>query len=275
MNVVTSVSPHNATPDLLTGLTPLPRESESSRAELTTRLLQEAAATDDELEIKRLQDEVVVLNMAVAQSIAARYRGKGVSSEDLLQVGYMGLLKAARGFDPSNGADFLSYAIPTVRGEVRRYFRDLGWVVRPPRRIQELQSQISGATRKLRQTLGRSPKPREVAQYLEAPVEDVIEALGADRCFAPTSLDQPVGADGSSTLGEFLSGEEHDMDAAEARVMLAPAVRSLCDRDRRILYLRFFRQFTQAQIAEDIGVTQMQVSRLLSRILTDLRGRLD
>jgi RNA polymerase sigma-B factor len=127
----------------------------------------------------------------------------------------------------------------------------------------------------LNQSLGRSPRPNEVAQYLEVPVEDVIEALSADGCFTPTSLDMPVGEDATGTLGELIADEDRHMSAAEARVMLAPAVKNLEERDRRILYLRFFKQWTQEQIAKDIGVTQMQVSRLLSRILTDLRGQLD
>jgi len=267
-------SEHRRT-DAYAGVAPGPSLSDEDRAATTARLLAQAAETDDELEAKRLQDEVVVLNMAVAQAITARYRGRGVPGDDLLQVAYMGLLKAARGFDPTVGREFLSYAIPTVKGEVKRYFRDLGWMVRPPRRIQELQAQVSAAMRELRQTLGRSPRPSEVAQFLEVPVEEVIESLGADGCFTPASLDQPVTDDSNATLGDFVPDVDEEMSAAEARVMLAPAVRELGERDQRILYLRFFKQMSQAQIAEDIGVTQMQVSRLLSRILAELRGRLD
>jgi len=245
------------------------------RQETTARLLQQAHETTDDQERKRLQDEVVVLNMRVADAIAGRYRGKGVSNEDLNQVAYMGLCKAVQGFDPSFERDFLSYAVPTVKGEIKRYFRDHGWTVRPPRRIQELQAQVSSALAELTHDLGRSPRPTEVAQFLEVPIEAVIEALAADGCFTPTSLDAPVGEDGGSTIGDFLSHEDADMSAAEARVLLAPAVQALCERDQRVLYLRFFKQCTQEQIAQDIGVTQMQVSRILQRILKELRGQLD
>jgi RNA polymerase sigma-B factor len=260
-----------------TGTFPAPTEpvpSEDRRA-LTARLLHQLAETTEETERLRLQDEVVVLNMGIARAIASRYRGKGIADEDLSQAAYMALLKAARGFDPSFEREFLSYAIPTIQGEVKRQFRDYGWMVRPPRPIQKLQSEVSNAMGDLTQTLGRSPRVSEVAQFLELPVDDVVEALSADGCYSPTSLDTPVGEDGSGTLGDLISADDHETSAAEARVMLAPAVQQLSDRDRRVLYLRFFKQHTQARIAEDIGVTQMQVCRILSRVLHELRGQID
>jgi RNA polymerase sigma-B factor len=164
--------------------------------------------------------------------------------------------------------------VPTVTGEVKRYFRDFGWAVRPPRRVQELQGSIAKLSSELTQKLGRSPKPTEVARALGIDVESVIEALAADGAFTPASLDVPVGEDGAATLGDLMPGEETELSSAEARVVLGPAVRRLADRDRRILELRFFEGWTQEQIAQDIGVTQMQVSRLLSRILKDLRAEL-
>jgi RNA polymerase sigma-B factor len=249
--------------------------SDDDRRRRTRELLHAAAATTDEVERKRLHDEVIVLNMVIAKGIAAKYRGRGISNDDLTQVACIGLCKAVRAFDPAFGKEFLAYAVPTIRGEVKRHFRDHGWTVRPPRGIQELQGRVSAALGELTQDLGRSPRPNEVAQYLEVPLEEIIEALSADGCFTPTSLDVPVGDGQSGSLGDWISTEDSDLDAAEARVMLAPAVQELSPRDRRILYLRFFRQWTQQQIAEDIGVTQMQVSRLLSRILGELRGRLE
>jgi RNA polymerase sigma-B factor len=248
--------------------------SEADRSEITARLLAQIASTSDETEQKRLRDEVIVLNMGVARAIAARYRDRGIAKDDLLQAAYVGLVKAVQGFDPSFERDFLSYAVPTVTGEVKRYFRDFGWTVRPPRRVQELQAQISRASAELFQNLHRSPKPSEVAEYLSIDVDSVIEALAADGCFTPASLDVPVGEDGSSSLGELIGGDDADLGRAEARILLAPAVRRLKPRDRRILELRFFHGWTQEQIAKDIGVTQMQVSRLLARILSDLRAEL-
>jgi len=256
---------------------PVPAESvpaESDRGEITARLLSQIAAAGDHVESKRLQDEVVVVNMGVARAIASRYRDRGVGQEDLLQAAYVGLVKAVHGFDPSYERDFLSYAVPTVTGEVKRYFRDYGWTVRPPRRVQELQAQISRAASELTQNLHRSPRPSEVAEFLGVEIDSVIEALAADGCFTPASLDVPVGEDGATSLGELLGEDDVDLARAEARILLAPAVRRLCTRDRRILELRFFHGWTQEQIAGDIGVTQMQVSRLLARILNDLRAEL-
>lgn len=247
---------------------------ENHRSEITARLLSQIAETTDDVEGKRLRDEVVVLNMGVARAIASRYRDRGISKDDLMQAAYVGLVKAVQGFDPSFERDFLSYAVPTVTGEVKRYFRDFGWTVRPPRRVQELQSQISRASAELSQELHRSPKTSEVAEHLNVDIDSVIEALAADGCFTPASLDVPVGEDGSTSLGELIGHDDADLGRAEARIMLAPAVRQLAPRDRRILELRFFKGCTQEQIARDIGVTQMQVSRLLARILADLREEL-
>lgn len=241
---------------------------------MTASLLRQLAQSTDEFEQKDLRDQVVVINMGVARAIASRYRDRGISADDLLQAAYVGLVKAAQGFDPSFERDFLSYAVPTVTGEVKRYFRDFGWTVRPPRRVQELQSQISRASSQLSQTLQRSPRPNEVAELLGVEVDAVIEALAADGCFTPASLDVPVGEDGSTSLGDLLGGDDSDLGRAEARILLGPAVRRLVPRDRRILELRFFHGWTQDQIAGDIGVTQMQVSRLLARILSDLRTEL-
>ena len=252
------------------------RASVREHRSTTTRcLLEQASQTHHEHERRRLLDEVVTVNMEVARSISARYRGRGVSDEDLAQVAYVGLVRAARDFDPSFDRDFLAYAVPTIRGEVRKYFRDRAWAVRPPRRLQELQPQLAVARQELGQELGRSPRPAEVADHLGVDEEEVIEALAANGCFSPTSLDRSVGEDGSSTLADLLGAEDSRLAAAEARLVLAPVMESLSDRDRHIVYLRFFSQLTQREIADDIGVTQMQVSRLLTRILLQLRKALE
>ena len=254
--------------DLLAGVTP------QNRTRVSAQLLERAAAETDPLERKRLQDEVVVLHMGLARAIAARYRGRGIADDDLTQAASMALLKAARNFDPARGVEFLTYAVVTMKGEVKRQFRDFGWMVRPPRPIQKLQADLSRADSELTHLLGRSPKVGEVAAHLGVAEEDVLEALSADGCFTPTSLDAPVGSDGTGVLGDLLPCDDSAMNDAEARVMLAPAVRELPEREREILYLRFFKQQTQAQIASEVGVTQMQVSRILARVLTQLRGRL-
>ena len=248
--------------------------SPETRGAISTRLLTQAASERDLLERKRLQDEVVVMHMGLARAIAARYRGRGIADDDLVQAATMALLKAARNFDPSHGAEFLTYAVVTMKGEVKRQFRDFGWMVRPPRPIQKMQADVAHAESELTQTLGRSPRVREVAEHLGSTEDEVLEALSADGCFTPTSLDLPAGEQGNGVLGDPLAGENTALEEAEARVMLMPAVKALAERDRKVLYLRFFRQQTQSQIAEEIGVTQMQVSRILSRVLGQLRGEL-
>jgi len=247
---------------------------DADRGVKTANLLNQISASTDPLEQDRLREEVVVLNMSVARAIAQRYARRGIAADDLVQVAYVGLVKAVNGFDPSHERDFLSYAVPTITGEVKRYFRDFGWTVRPPRRIQELQGQISRTSADLAHQLGRSARPSEVAASLGVDVESVIEALAVDGAFTPASLDVPVGEEGSASLGDLIGGEDHDLMRAETRLMLGPVVRRLGARDRRILELRFFEGWTQEQIARDIGVTQMQVSRLLARILSDLRAEL-
>jgi RNA polymerase sigma-B factor len=253
-------------------------EDRALRAERTTELLDRlntAREQGDSVEHDRLVEELVLINLGIAHAIATRYRGRGLNGEDLEQVARLGLVKAAHGFDTTRQNDFLAYAVPTIRGEVRKHFRDQGWMVRPPRRIQELQSRIAAAGAELTQTLGRSPRPSEVAEHLGEELEDVQDALAADGCFSPSSLDRPAREDGgTATVGDLLPDDDHDQEAAEARVALAPVVRRLSERDRRILHLRFFSGWTQEEIARDIGVTQMHVSRLLARILADLREQL-
>ena len=222
---------------------------------------------------RQLTDQLIVANAGVARSMASRYRNRGIDLDDLEQVALLGLTKAAQRFDPDAGHDFLSYAVPTIRGELRRYFRDAGWMVRPPRRVQELQSRISRAQRELESRLGRSPRPSEVALHLDEDLDAVVEALTADGCFMPTSLDGPVG-DGSATLGDLLADQDAALDSAEARVVLEPVVGRLPERDRLILQLRFIEERTQQEIAESVGLTQAQVSRVLTRILAGLRSQL-
>lgn len=211
--------------------------------------------------------------MDMARSVAGRYWGRGESSEDLAQVAYLGLMKAIHGYDPKRG-DFRSYAIPTIAGEVKRHFRDRSWAVRAPRWIQELQADISAVSDELMQELRRPPRPDELAGRLDVTEDEVIQALSADGCFTPSSLDVRGPTGDGYALAERLGSEDPDMDRAEIRVALAPLIEELSERDRRIIALRFFQGWTQTQIASDLGVTQMQVSRLLSRILENLRVQL-
>jgi RNA polymerase sigma-B factor len=250
-----------------------PLASTEERAERTHALLLRCVEASGE-ELERLHEEIVLINVEVAESIVMRYRNRGVPVEDLVQVACLGLVKAARGFDPVKSDNFLGYAVPTILGEVKRFFRDNAWAVRPPRRIQELQAEIAAASAQLMQDTGRVPTPSTVAQQLEIDVKDVIEALSADGCFAPTSLDRPPRDDETNPLADSLGGDDPGYTHAEAVVALRPLCQNLTERERRIVYLRFFHEWTQARIAEEFGVTQMQVSRLLTRIFAKLREQL-
>ena len=239
----------------------------------STRLLFEQARHETNGRRRSIEGRIVELNMTVAADCARRYRGRGIATDDLDQVAYLGLVKAVRAFDPDRGHDFLSFAVPTIRGELRRHFRDHGWALRPPRSIQELQTRILAVEGDLAQELGRSPRPSDLARHLDVDLEQVLDALGANGCFTPASLDAPT-PEGEDAIGERLGVLDLAFDEAETRVTLAAVLRGLTPRERRILELRFFGGYTQAEIGADIGVTQMQVSRLLDRILTRLRTRL-
>jgi RNA polymerase sigma-B factor len=241
------------------------------RAERTDEVLDQLDVAGGTAQRRELIDELIRLNMPVARSIAVRYRRRGIADEDLEQVAYLALVRVAHSYDHASGNDFLSYAVPSIRGEVRRHFRDVGWMVRPPRRVQELQSRIAATESALASELGHPPTTGELADELDEDEDDVAEALAANGCFTPTSLDQVVHQDAGGSLGDQLGDEEAGLAAAEARVVLAPALRRLGERDRKIIRMRFFGQRTQQEIADEIGVTQMQVSRLLGRICRQLR----
>jgi RNA polymerase sigma-B factor len=243
-----------------------------SRRDATERLLALAAAAEGD-ERRRLEDQVVEVNLQIAIDVARRYRSRGVPIEDLEQVACLGLVKAARGFDPERANDFLSYAVPTIRGEVRRYFRDHGWTVRPPRTVQQAQSRITAVESALCQELGRAPRPSEIAERLDLDLDLVVEALAANGCFSPTSLDAtPVGAENG--IGDRLGEDDPSFDSAEARVALKPLLAHLDRREQIMLEMRFFKGATQSEIGEVLGITQMQVSRLLSALLARLRDEL-
>jgi RNA polymerase sigma-B factor len=248
--------------------------SSEDRATRTAELLAQAADADP-VQAEQLYEQVVLLNVEVAESIVMRYRNRGVPIEDLVQVACVGLIKAARGFDISKSSNFLSYAVPTILGEVKRFFRDNAWVVKPPRRVQELQAQISSASARMMHDSGKAPTPSEVAEALGVDTSQVAEALAADGCYSPSSLDRTMLAgDDGTQLSDLIGEDDLGFERAEVLVALQPLCRQLSERDRRIVYLRFFCEWTQARIAEEFGVTQMQISRLLSRILNRLREEL-
>lgn len=263
--------------------TPVPADvpalTSAERRDRTARALALASRARSAARREALVHYAVRINMPIARELAGRYAGRGVDRDDLTQVAFTALTRATRNFRADLHTDLLSYAVPSIRGELKKYFRDHGWVIRPPRHIQEAQPLIVRAESELAQQLGRSPKPSEMAAHLGLDIQEVIEAMSAGGCFAPASLDRLLSVDndvgtGPGTLADVL-GEAGEAPTAETRLVLAPVVRRLPERDQQILYLRFFEERTQQEIGEAIGVTQMQVSRLLSRILRDLRRGLD
>jgi RNA polymerase sigma-B factor len=243
------------------------------RAERTRVLLAAAAASESPSARKELEERVIETNLDVAEQLAARYRRRGVPDEDLKQVASLALVKAVRRYEYAPDRDFLSFAVPTIRGELRRYFRDVGWTIRPPRPVQEAQSLIGRAEGELLQRLGRAPRPSEIAEHLDLDLDLVIEALSANGCFNPTSLESTTQAD-AGHVSACLGQDEAGFDIAETRAVLIPLLEHLTDRERIMLEMRFYRGATQAEIGQTIGVTQMQVSRLLSDLMARLRAQL-
>jgi RNA polymerase sigma-B factor len=224
-----------------------------------------------------LRERVIAEYMSYARHLALRYAAAGRSVDDLRQVAYVGLIKAVDNFDPEFGAAFLSYATPTILGELKRYFRDHTWAVHVPRRIQELNGQVQPVTEALTQHLRREPTIREIAGILVAEPGEVLDAINAAGLHFLDSLDLPVSVDQSTSLsyGDLIGAEDPGMQNVVDRETLRPLLAGLPARDKRILHLSFFGDMSQAQIGSELGVSQMQISRLLSSILLRLREGVD
>lgn len=247
----------------------------AARETATRELMERRAASTAEDERQEILEQVVELNLEMAKGIARRFRGRGAEADDLEQVAYLGLVKAAHHYRLEAETPFIGFAIPTIRGEVKRYFRDCAWTVRIPRRLQEMQGTIANKLPELEQELNREPTPVELAAHLEVEVTEVEQALAAKGCFNVLSLDRPADADAELTLADVVADDDDaSIDQLETVEMLEPVLAGLGARDRRILQLRFIEGWTQSEIGSDIGVSQMQVSRVLRRILDDLREKL-
>ncbi len=222
------------------------------------------------------RDELVHLHLPLVEHCARRFRNRGEPLDDLVQVGTIGLLKAVDRFDTQRGVEFSTYATPTIIGEIKRHFRDKGWAIRVPRRLQELRMQIGGTGAELTQRLGRSPTPRELAEAIGCSVEEIVEGLESSNAYATLSLDAGDRSDdGPASMLESIGVDDANLEQVEVRESLKPLLDQLDPREKRILLLRFFKNMTQSQIAEEIGVSQMHVSRLLSRTLEQLRTSLE
>jgi RNA polymerase sigma-B factor len=249
----------------MTGLAPGSRddtrgEDDAEVLELFSQLAENAAAR--ELLVARFQ--------SLAGYLARRFAGRGEALEDLTQVANVGLLAAIDRFDPSREVRFATYAAATIVGELKRHLRDKAWAVRVPRKLQELGIHVNQTLPTLTQELGRSPTIREIADRLGASSEEILEAMDAARAFSAASLDEPI-RDTGTTAGETLGDRDASLELTEQWASVAPAVRDLPERERRVLFLRFFKGMTQTEIAHDIGVSQMHVSRILAQTLTRLR----
>jgi RNA polymerase sigma-B factor len=222
------------------------------------------------------REGLVALHLPLVEHCARRFRNRGEPFEDLVQVGTIGLIKSIDRFDLERRVEFSTYATPTIIGEIKRYFRDRGWAIRVPRRLQELRMQIGSTTADLTQTLGRSPTPRELAETIGCTVEEIIEGIESGNAYSTLSLDaaDDGGEEGGVSMLDLIGLDDEELEQIEIRESIKPLLEALPSREKRILLLRFFKNKTQSEIAAEIGVSQMHVSRLLSRTLEQLRGSL-
>ena len=223
----------------------------------------------------QLREALVERFLPLARSIARRYARGSEPLDDLVQVASVGLLKALDRYSPDRGVAFSSYAVPTIAGELRRYFRDRTWSVRPPRGLQERALAVEKSTVELTNRLGRSPTVRQIGQALELEDEEVLEAMEALRAGHATSLSAPRGSDeeGDQTLGDTLGSEEQGFELAEHRVVYEQLADTLTARERLVVELRFGKDLTQEEIGKRVGVSQMQVSRVLRQALAKLEAQ--
>ena len=225
---------------------------------------------DGDLHARRV---LIERSLPLARSLARRYEGRGESLEDLVQVASVGLVKAIDRFDPERGLSFSSYAVPTMLGELRRYFRDSAWALHVPREMQERVLETHAAVERLSAELGRSPSPQQVAEELELPVEEVLEAIAANAAYETAPLDMPLGGDDErQTIAETFGETDERFELIDGRTSIGRALKTLPARKRLILHLRFVEDLTQSQIAQRIGVSQMQVSRLIRQALEQVRA---
>jgi RNA polymerase sigma-B factor len=229
---------------------------------------------DGSPEKAELRNRLVRMHLPLVEHLARRFRNRGEPLDDLTQVATIGLIKSVDRFDPERGVEFSTYATPTVVGEIKRHFRDKGWAVRVPRRLQELRLSLTSATAELSQQHGRSPTVHELAERLAISEEEVLEGLESANAYSTLSLDVPDTDDESPAVADTLGSEDVALEGVEYRESLKPLLEDLPPREKRILLLRFFGNMTQSQIAQEVGISQMHVSRLLARTLAQLREKL-
>jgi RNA polymerase sigma-B factor len=238
-------------------------------------LAEYADLPEDDPRRERVRERLVHGFLPVARNIARRFARRGEPTDDLEQVASLGLLHAIERFDPGRERDFLSYAVPTIMGEVRRHFRDSAWSVRTPRSVKDRYVAVGSATASMSQRLGRAPTAAELAEHLNMTRDEVAEAISAHGSYQPASLDESLGSGDDSALVDILGVVDGELDRVEIRSLVGSLVRDLPERERTMLALRFVHEKTQAEIAAVLCISQMHVSRLLSRTLAALRDQIE
>ncbi|GGX06416.1 SigB/SigF/SigG family RNA polymerase sigma factor [Streptomyces lomondensis] len=233
-----------------------------------------AALEEGTREYQYARNTLIEMNMSLVRFAARRFRSRGQDMEDVVQVGIIGLIKAIDRFEVSREVQFTSFAVPYIVGEIKRFFRDTSWSVHVPRRLQEARAELARATDELSTRLGRAPRTSELADLMDLTEEEVVEVQIAANGFTAASLDAAITSDsedGDATFAAFVGEEDHGLELVEDFQALAPLIADLEERDRRILHMRFVEERTQAEIGKELGISQMHVSRLVSRILARLR----
>jgi len=244
----------------------------ADRSRARELFVQLAELPEDDPRRARLRDELVELHLPLVEYLARRFRNRGEMLDDLVQVATIGLIKSVDRFDLERGVEFSTYATPTIVGEIKRHFRDKGWAIRVPRRLQELKLALTKATSELSQRNGRAPTVHELAEHLGMSDEEVLEGLESANAYSAVSLDAPDGGDDDSpAVADSLGMVDEALEGVEYRESLKPLLEKLPAREKKILMLRFFGGMTQSQIAAELGISQMHVSRLLARTLMQLR----
>ena len=223
------------------------------------------------------REKLVMSHLNLVRFLANKFKNRGEPIDDLMQVGYLGLLKAIDRFDPSRGLEFTTYATPTIMGEIKRHFRDKGWSVRVPRRLQELSAKVNQATDELTTELQRSPTVEEIAQHLDATVDEVLEAMESSSAYSSVPLEAPGSSDSDdapSVLDRYVS-EDSELAFTDDRLVIEEALAGFSPREREVIELRFVKGMTQIEIAQKLGVSQVQVSRLLRRTLKKIQDKID
>ncbi|CRH61159.1 RNA polymerase sigma factor [Chlamydia trachomatis] len=255
---------------------PLKKSNRSVRDKQKTKeLFKRYKETGDE----QAREQLVLAHLNLARFLASKFKNRGESLDDLVQVATIGLIKAIDRFDISRGLEFTTFATPTIMGEIKRHFRDKGWSVRVPRRLQELSAKVTQVSDKLTEKLQRSPSVDEIAQALGVSVDEVLEAMESAHAYTSVSLDVPQGDDDdgtqSSTVIDKYALVDEDLESSDDRIVLEQAIKDFSEREQQIIRMRFLEGFTQVEIAQKLQISQVQVSRLLRKTLQKFQEKLD